>query len=271
MALTLERCSIPVMPLKGAFFQLFLYADPAARLISDLDVLVPEPCFERATSALLDAGFHAVKAGKSLVEVTLLSPRGFPVDLHRRLFSRGRYRLATADVFRRARFDRELIGAPLALAHPLDTAAHLVGKLASDHVVEQAEARLEELVRLCEHYALDAVALAHHLERAGLSRAAWYALSLAREHHRCAFFERLARALPEGPVTCACVHAARAAGQRYGEMSLAASASAHLLNTSLPAGALSLAWSAASRARHAYLSHARGRGGGALAPFFADG
>jgi putative nucleotidyltransferase-like protein len=266
----LGAASIPVMPLKGAFFQLFLYEDPAERVISDLDLLVPEPRFERAVEVLLRAGYHAVKVGKSLMEATLLSPRGFPVDLHRRLFSGGRYRLPTADLFARSSEDRELIGVPLRLAHPLDTAAHLVGKFASDHVQLDALSRIVELSKLAHHYELKADLLVDHLMLVGMVRAGHYTFSLGVELIEDPFVDRVLALLPRGPLTVVCATSARIAGERFGEGSLVAGLSAHLLNESLPAAAASLTRAVLERARHAFLTQVGGRGAGVLREFFAE-
>jgi hypothetical protein len=270
VAALLAAASIPVLPLKGAFFQLFLYEDPAERVISDLDLLVPEPRFERAVEVLLGAGYHAVKVGKSLMEATLLSPRGFPVDLHRRLFSGGRYRLPTADVFARSSEDRELIGVALQLAHPLDTAAHLVGKFASDHVQLDALSRIAELAKLAHHYELEAELFVDHLLLVGMLRAAHYTFSLGVELIEDPFVDRVLALLPRDALTVACVTTARIAGERFGEGSLVAGLSAHLLNESLPAAAASVARSLLERGRHAFLTQTGGRGGGVLREFFAE-
>jgi hypothetical protein len=271
VALACAAQRIPVMPLKGVFFQLFLYPDPAARLISDVDVLVPEGAFEAAIGALLAAGFRPLKAGHSLVEVSLQSPRGLPVDLHRRLFSRGRYRLDTAGVFRRSQADSALLGVPLQLAHPLDTAAHQVGKFASDHVLAQAEPRLRELALICAHYELAAGELADHLVRHGLARAARDTLARAFELTRQPFFARVLESLPASRVAALCCGLARSTSGVVSETSVLAAVSAHLLNSSLPRAAASLAFSSSSRLHHALWSRTGGRGAGILRPFFAKG
>jgi putative nucleotidyltransferase-like protein len=270
VATLLGACSIPIVPLKGAFFQLFLYADPAERVVSDLDLLVPEPQFERAVERLLGAGFHAVKVGRSLMEATLLSPRGFPVDLHRRLFSGGRYRLPTRDVFARSSEDAELIGVPLHVAHPLDTAAHLVGKFASDHVQADAVQRIEELARVAHHYELKPELLVDHLAEVGMLRAAYFTFSFGAELVEDPFVDRMLHLLPRDPLTRACVSTARIAAEYFGERSLVAGLGAHLLNASLADAAASLAHSTVHRMRHAYLVQTAGRGGGVLKTFFAE-
>jgi hypothetical protein len=260
---------IPVMPLKGVLFQQVLYADPAERLVSDVDVLVPEREFWRAVSVLLRAGFRPEKAGRSLVEVSLRSDKGLSIDLHRRLFSPGRYALSTASVFRRAHVDAQLCGVPLHIAHPHDTAAHLVGKVVSDHVTRELDARLGELLRWCEHCAIEPVRWARHLSKAGLARAARYTLELGLEHTQAHFFRATLDALPNDGIGRLCARAARDLIPRLSATSFAA-VPAHMLNASLLRGGASAAASALNRLRHARLALPGAPKEGLWAPFFQN-
>ncbi|HET9955195.1 MAG TPA: nucleotidyltransferase family protein [Polyangiaceae bacterium] len=246
VAVTLQARGIPVMPLKGVLFQRLLYADPTERLLSDVDVLVPESEFEVAIQALRDASFCAPRVGRSLVEVALRSPKGLDVDLHRRLFSPARYRLETDAVFRRATRDDRLLGVPLYIAHPLDTAAHLIGKFVSDHVVADSLKRLRELLLWVEHCDIQPEALASHLDAHGLSRAARYALGCGNEVLGNPFFSATLAALPPDPIGRACAHVARSLMPRWRRTPLAAAPS-HLLNDSIFRASASAFWSAFNR------------------------
>jgi hypothetical protein len=232
--------SIACMPLKGVVFQQVLYADPAERSLSDVDLLVPEEQFERAIQVLLRAGFRAPTERSSSIEIPLRSPRGLDLDLHRRLFSAGRYRLATGDLFERSRRDEELFGVPVRLADPLDTAAHLIGKFASDHVTDEALPRLRELARWIAHYRIEPDGLARHVESCGLARAARHTFGVAAGQLEDVFFPEALAALRSDPLGRACVRAAGVLLPLLRGTSLAA-LPAHLLNASLPrAGASSL-------------------------------
>src|SRR6266511_5085875 len=86
VARALGDSGIPVMPLKGVLFQLVLYADPAERRLCDVDVLVPESRFAEAIAILMQHGYRPESAGPSWIEAAFRSPRGLPLDLHRRVF-----------------------------------------------------------------------------------------------------------------------------------------------------------------------------------------
>lgn len=239
-ATALGAHSIPCMPLKGVVFQQVLYADPATRLLSDVDVLVPDEQFGQALQILLRAGFREPAVRSSSIAIPLRSPRGLDLDLHRRLFSAGRYRLATRQLFERSRPDEALFNVPLRLADPHDTAAHLIGKFVSDHVTDEAVPRLRELARWIAHCRIEPDSLARHVESCGLGRAARHTFGVAVRELVDPFFPAALAALNSDPVGRACVRAAGALLPLLRGTSLAA-LPAHLLNASLPhAGASSL-------------------------------
>jgi hypothetical protein len=259
---------IPVMPLKGVLFQLILYADPAERRVSDVDVLVPEGRFGEAITILVQHGYRPDSVGPSWIEAAFQSPRGLPLDLHRRVFCPRRYRMPTDELFLRATRDEALLGVPLWIQHPLDTLAHLVGKFVSDHVHSGAEPRLRELEKLIEHYAVDPEAAALHLARCGLARAARHVLAHGRRERGHRFYGAALAALPGGPLDGAVVEVAGRLSRRF-EYGRLAPLSSHLLNTSLLRGAHSLALAAGYAVEHALLARMGGAGGGYWAPFFS--
>jgi hypothetical protein len=255
------------MPLKGVLFQLLLYADPAERLVSDVDLLVRERDFEPAIRALMQAGFEPRSAGRSLIEVALRSPRGIAVDLHRQLFGPGRYALPTRAVFARASRDERLLGWPLYIAHPHDTAAHLIGKFVSDHVTDEALGRLEELARWAAHCHIEPVRLARHLTTCGMGRAARYTSSQGVALQGDPFFAAVLAALPFDPLGSACSGCARALMPRL-EHTVLAPMPAHLLNASLPRALASAALASLNRWRHARMALHPAARGERWAPFF---
>lgn len=259
---------IAVMPLKGVLFQLLLYPDPAERALLDVDVLVQRADFERAIRVLLQAGFLPRSAGQSLIECALWSPRGMLVDLHRQLFSRGRYRLSTEAVFRRSTPDERLLGVPLRLAHPHDTAAHLIGKFVADHEGHDPVQRLEELRLWAERFGIEPWLLARHLSSCGMGRAGRYTLQRGLELTQHQFFAAVLAALPADPLGRAYARLARTLMSELEPTSFAALPT-HLLNSSLASGGVSLALSALAQARHAWLSRRGGEGAGPLQPFFS--
>jgi hypothetical protein len=268
VATLLGERGIPVMPLKGALFQLLLYSDPAERRLCDVDVLVPEARFADAIAILVQHGYRPANAGPSWIEAALESPRGLPVDLHRRIFCAWRYRMPTQEQFARATLDRERLGAPIHVQHPLDSLAHLVGKFVSDHVHAEAAARWAEIEKLIDQHALAPRDTAAHLERCGLGRAARHVFSRAARERDHAFHGAVLEALPDGMLTATVVGLAGALARRF-ERGPLAPLSAHLLNTSLWRGALSLLFALVYAAEHARLRRAGGRRGGYWAPFFS--
>jgi len=268
VATVLGARGIPVMPLKGALFQLFLYSDPAERRLSDVDVLVPEACFAEAIEILMQHGYRPASAGPSWIEAAFESPRGLPVDLHRRIFCARRYRMPTEEQFARATLDEARLGVALHVQHPLDSLAHLVGKVVSDHVHAEVTARLEEIERLVDHHGIGPAAAAEHLERCGLARAARYVFRRAAREREHGFHPTVLRSLPGGAAATLVVGLAGALARRF-ERGPLAPLSAHLLNTSLWRGASSLLLAVAYAGEHARLRHARGRRGGYWAPFFS--
>jgi hypothetical protein len=264
----LRASGIAVMPLKGVLFQQLLYRDPAERVLTDVDVLVPESAFELAIGSLIEAGFTPRSAGRSLVEVALQSPRGMTLDLHRRLFSLGRYKLSTEAVFRRASTDERLLGVPLQIAHPHDTAAHLIGKFVSDHEGEEPLERLTELALWAAYCNIDPRRLAPHLCACGMARAARYVLGRGVELTGDPFFSATLTALPPDRLGGLWTRGARALFAPLSQSALAP-VPAHLLNASVPRGGASLALAAIQRFRHAWLERHAGARGGYWAPFFS--
>jgi len=256
------------MPLKGVLLQQLLYADPAQRPLTDVDVLVPEQDFERAIAALIEAGFEPRSAGRSLIECALRAPRGFTVDLHQRLFGKGRFRLSTEALFRRASRDESLLGVPLHIADPYDTAAHLIGKFVTDQERFDPLPRLEELAAWVSHRSLDPAQLGRHLCSCGMKRAGHYVLSRGAELLPDTLFAAALAAFPVDARGKLYTHVARALIPKL-EGTRLASLPAHLLNASLARGAISLSWVVAERVRHAWLTWQRGAGGGYWSPFFA--
>jgi hypothetical protein len=249
-------------------FQLVLYPDPAERRLCDIDVLVPERRFPEAIDILLQQGYRPASAGPSWIEAAFESPRGLPLDLHRRIFCPRRYRVSTDELFSRATRDEALLGVPLWLQHPLDTLAHLVGKFVSDHVHSGAEPRLRELELLVEHHGLKPEPACRHLAASGLARAARHVFARGARERAHPFYEAALGALPRTALDDAVVGLAGQLCQRL-EHGRLAPLSAHLLNTSLWRGASSLALAAVYAGEHAWLGRTRGATGGYWAPFFS--
>jgi hypothetical protein len=105
----LSRHGIPVVPLKGPVLAERLYADPALRPSTDLDLLVADADFDRAAAALeelgytLDRGWTAAYQRRHHHHVSLHRPRGPAVELHHRAVSGFGTFLPGEDLISRAR------------------------------------------------------------------------------------------------------------------------------------------------------------------------
>jgi len=246
---TLDRSGIDVMPLKGVLLHRVLYEDPVDRPIADVDLLVLPERHAEAGRLLADVGHGAPRPARSNAASELRAPSGMVVDLHWRPFPPHRYLLETADVFARATRDTELFGAPVLVPDPRDLYAHLLGKIATDHVDGRHPERLGELDMVAERWTLDARSMARHLSAAGLGRAARYTLSLASDAGST-FSADLLREMSADAVGDLVSGLARGVIERVPERSAAGAIPAHLLNHSLPAAARSIGTAALRRAVH---------------------
>lgn len=248
LARALAAEGIDVMPLKGVLLQQHVYADPLERPISDVDLLVRERDFARATAVLAREGLDVFLHGEAGTSVTLREARsGFLVDLHQRLFSPSWFRLGTGELFARARRDEALFDAPVYVIDALDLYAHLVGHFVKGRLGARDAHHVRDFAVVAERFALDARAVAQHLERHGLARAARYALGVARDAGGDAFAADVIAALRVDLLGDAIARVARVALQR--PLAPVAVVPTHLLNASVARAARSLAVHAADVVR----------------------
>ena len=240
VAETLRPHAIPVMPLKGVLLQAAVYDAPLERPLSDVDILVPPALFSRAMDVLCASGWVALREVASDAARDLVSPHNpLPVDLHRRPFQTGFFRLDPDAMFRRSRPDDALFGVRVCLPDPYDLYAHLVGHFATGRLGPDDRAHVRDLTAVARSYALDSGLAAARLEATGLARAARYAVGLA-EDGGDAFAAEVLAALPRDPLGRIFAFAARQTFQRVNASSRLAIVPSHLLNTSLAAAGTSL-------------------------------
>ena len=228
----------PIAPLKGALLEMGASPGRAARM-ADVDVLVPEGAYESAHGALERAGVHCVAMDRDDRARTYGGAIPATIDLHRRLFKRGLFRLPTAALFARATRDDATYGAPVWILDPRDTYAHLLGHAISGRQAAPGRARaLRDLRAWSKHAGLDAAATAAHLASVGMGRAA--RLLLAEAQPDDTFAHRVLEALPPDPLSGLVVRIGRRALEA-GNPTLVRTAGVHALNATLPRGAASLA------------------------------
>ncbi len=127
----LGNASVKVALIKGASYVRTIYADAALRPMDDLDLLVPQAQFQRATDTLkelgytIDGKFHGLSRAHHALTLGQPAPWTGCIDLHRSITQPYRSRIDLNDVWQRA---LPLPDAPTTfLLDPLDeTLFHLV-------------------------------------------------------------------------------------------------------------------------------------------------
>ena len=246
----LQRAGIPVMPLKGAWLQACVYGSAGngrganvvgVRVITDVDLLVPEARFADALAALRAGGFRARPAHTASAQALDHPALTLPLDLHCRLFTRGAFRLATDALFERARPDQSAFGVPVLLPDPQDVFAHLVGHFLKSRTRCHDQVRLADFAAIAARYELDPRRLAQHLDRAGMARAARYVLHHLADADGNSFCRDVLEALPADAFGARLAAAARfAQGPLHGQLGPLGALPGFLLDRSLVAGGLSL-------------------------------
>lgn len=235
VAACLDKQRIPVMPMKGALLQHWLYDDPTERPMTDVDLLVAPRDLDRAVRVLCDAGYrptaHASVGGR-----VLQTRFGLSLDLHPHLFGPGRFRMPTGDLFARGTRDTSLFGQAVRLPSPLDVYAHLIGKFAADHLTACASERLDEISRMGAYLNASPEETSAHLIRCGMRRVSRYVLPLVHVQHGDAFAGEVHRALPHDPLGTLLATLAEAALTRLSRVNRAGAVVTHLLNDSVPRG-----------------------------------
>ncbi len=226
------------MPVKGALLQHWLYDDPTERPLTDVDLLVLPGDLEGAVTQLESAGYRSF-ARPSFGAVVLQTPFGLALDLHPSLFDAARYRLRTEELFARSTEDTRLYSVRVQLPSTLDVYAHLIGKFGSDHLDRRATGRLDEIARMASRIDVSPETVAQHLVHCGMRRVSRYVLPLVHQVTNDPFAAQVHRSLPLDPIgRCIAAMASRSL-QDAPALSRTGALAAHLLNDSLPRGALS--------------------------------
>lgn len=234
----LGAAGIDLMPLKGVWLQRCAYPEPGERAVTDVDVLVQERDYARSLALLAQHGWRPRSWNVS--EAALRHREwALPLDLHRRLFTPGAYRLPAADLFARGRRDSALFGTSVVLPDPMDVLAHLIGHFVKSRRRPDDAAATRDFAVLAQRLALDPGACARHLHRAGLGRASRYVLANLADDG-CELYARLLRALPSDPAAAPLVALARRIAAQASVRSQRGAFPGFLLDRTLTAGAWAL-------------------------------
>jgi hypothetical protein len=175
MGEALADAGIPYAIFKGAHIREVLYPDPSLRPLDDIDVLVPEPRKLAAIGALADAGMALEMDTSILSHEVKLKDGSVCVDLHWRLFRKGRSRIELALPLLERRAWQDGIWT-------LDATASLLVMLVHPAFTKHVSGSLSRLVRLVEIDRLirrrdpDWDWVLELIDKAGLRTAAWSTL-----------------------------------------------------------------------------------------------
>jgi len=211
-ASVLSPLGIWVLPLKGIWLQHFVYPDKGERLITDVDVLVPQTRYAQARAALLRAGWQLQVENTS--EASFMLP-GFPlaIDLHADLYTRGVFHTSLQGIFARGRPDSQVFGCQVLSPDPLDVLSHLVGHaLKSGNAwagADKPRNELRDIPRLVQVFQLSPERCAARLTADGLARAARFVLPLIAAEPAPGFAEQALACLPADALGTQLARAAR--------------------------------------------------------------
>ena len=98
----LDSHGIRVLVLKGPHLGAIAYDDPSERGYTDLDLLVPASRQEEAANLLLTIGYKTLGSPAGRYIMSLESPQGWPVELHRAFEAYHMFRIDYDSLFQRA-------------------------------------------------------------------------------------------------------------------------------------------------------------------------
>ncbi len=123
----LEGAEVPALVVKGIATAHLLYADPAQRPVSDVDLRIPPFAFRRAREVIEHSGF-SVRWHSKAYDNLVFDVEGVPVDLEAHIGPPGLCRLTVFDLLARGRrlsIGGELVRIPETTDHALYSAVNL--------------------------------------------------------------------------------------------------------------------------------------------------
>ncbi|MCC7369095.1 MAG: nucleotidyltransferase family protein [Chloroflexi bacterium] len=183
---TLVDAGCDPVVLKGAALAYTRYPNPASRLFSDVDVLLPEHQIGRAATCLAQAGYTLVPGPALPAAHQHLPPLQPPdhsiaVELHRGLVEdTAPYRVEIGAMLQRAR-PVSILGVPVRELDPVDALIHVSVHLSYGHRYTRMPIRsLADILALTSHDRIDWPELVSRARAAHVSGAVIWPLALAR-------------------------------------------------------------------------------------------
>jgi hypothetical protein len=202
----LQARAITPLPLGDFLYQQTLDTASGRRNVRELRLVVSAANLAPAHAALRGLGFQTSAHATPQQRFTALSPTlPMSLTLGSEPFDTGAFQLDAAGLLARAQHDQRLFGTPVLLPSVLDQLSHLIGQCVSS----PSEGAPLDLARIVALHRPDPRALAAHLARHGLARAARFALPLLVQEESAAFCSACLDALPRDPYGALLVRAAR--------------------------------------------------------------
>jgi hypothetical protein len=137
---TLNEQEIPVMPLKGAFLAFHVYENPALRVMSDIDILIPLPKVKHAVNILNQLRYETMGNPweEAAHHIVLFHEKGFfPIEVHWEFGTIANDPVFPADLLWSRASQKEDMGANILAISPEDLLIHICQHAAIAHLFAQ--------------------------------------------------------------------------------------------------------------------------------------
>jgi hypothetical protein len=179
LAGALAAARVPVMPIKGILLHRLVYEHPGARLMTDIDVLVPRERFDEAVAVARQLGYSTEPDPHGLAKAVCNRGEDSSVDLHGQIFLPHVSGLSAAEMFSGARNDSELLGVEISVPAPEHLLLHVLLHFAHHKYAQTGTPQEEDIRRIVARCQPDPRRFAALAARLRSRHAAYYALAAA--------------------------------------------------------------------------------------------
>jgi hypothetical protein len=198
---TLNEQDIPVMPLKGAFLAFHVYENPALRVMSDIDILIPITKIKYAVNILNQLGYS--NTGNPWEEaahhIVLSSEKGFfQIEVHWEFATIANDPVFPADLLWSRASQRKDMGIKILTISPEDLLIHICQHAAIAHLFAQGIRALCDVDLLIRknHQTLDWVYISSQASTYKLGHAVALTLRLCKQFLNTPLPENAEKLLP---------------------------------------------------------------------------